>query len=75
MTTAEDRLRQEAMGMSALSSRGVEDITEEFTTASDQLEPGELVKDEWFTLFEAVGALEVCLNLSLPISHSISPPN
>lgn len=29
------------------------------------LEPGELVKDGYFTLFESVGALEVCL----PRSH------
>lgn len=42
--------------------RGVKDITGEFVSASDRLEPGQLVKDEFFTLFEAVGALEVCQN-------------
>ncbi|EEP79257.1 predicted protein [Uncinocarpus reesii 1704] len=35
------------------------DITEEFTKAASALETGQLVKDEFFTLFEAVGALEV----------------
>lgn len=28
---------------------------------STELEPGELVKDGYFTLFESVGALEVCV--------------
>jgi len=40
-------------------SRGIRDVTEEFTVAAKQLQPGQLVKDEYFTLFEAVGALEV----------------
>jgi hypothetical protein len=35
------------------------DITEEFTQAASKLKTGQLVKDEHFTLFEAVGALEV----------------
>ena len=29
-------------------------------TSGVELQTGELIKDEWFTLFEAVGALEVC---------------
>ncbi|KAL4812335.1 Mak10 subunit, NatC N-terminal acetyltransferase-domain-containing protein [Aspergillus spinulosporus] len=35
------------------------DITEEFTQAASKLKTGQLVKDEHFTLFEAVGALEI----------------
>ncbi|PYI05087.1 amino-acid N-acetyltransferase subunit Mak10 [Aspergillus sclerotiicarbonarius CBS 121057] len=35
------------------------DITDEFTTAASKLKTGQLVKDEYFTLFEAVGALEI----------------
>ncbi|PLB48941.1 putative amino-acid N-acetyltransferase subunit Mak10 [Aspergillus steynii IBT 23096] len=35
------------------------DITEEFTAAAATLKTGQLVKDEYFTLFEAVGALEI----------------
>lgn len=41
------------------ASRGAQDVTANFVAASKQLKPGELVKDEYFTLFEAVGALEV----------------
>ncbi|EAW06427.1 N-alpha-acetyltransferase 35, NatC auxiliary subunit [Aspergillus clavatus NRRL 1] len=35
------------------------DITDEFTQAASKLCTGQLVKDEYFTLFEAVGALEI----------------
>ncbi|GAB1199953.1 hypothetical protein APSETT444_009312 [Aspergillus pseudonomiae] len=35
------------------------DITDEFTKAASKLQTGQLVKDEYFTLFEAVGALEI----------------
>ncbi|KAJ5151272.1 uncharacterized protein N7482_010524 [Penicillium canariense] len=35
------------------------DITADFTEASSKLRTGQLVKDETFTLFEAVGALEI----------------
>lgn len=35
------------------------DITAEFTEAASKLKTGQLVKDETFTLFEAVGALEI----------------
>ncbi|EHA25269.1 hypothetical protein ASPNIDRAFT_211551 [Aspergillus niger ATCC 1015] len=35
------------------------DITDEFTSAASKLKTGQLVKDEYFTLFEAVGALEI----------------
>ncbi|KAF2085758.1 Mak10-domain-containing protein [Saccharata proteae CBS 121410] len=35
------------------------DITEDFTRATAALETGQLVKDEYFTLFESVGALEI----------------
>ncbi|OJD12407.1 hypothetical protein AJ78_06998 [Emergomyces pasteurianus Ep9510] len=37
----------------------VQDITAAFTRASSVLNTGQLVKDEHFTLFEAVGALEI----------------
>lgn len=39
--------------------RGMRDVTENFVAASRQLPAGELIKCEYFTLFEAVGALEV----------------
>ncbi|EON96300.1 putative amino-acid n-acetyltransferase subunit protein [Phaeoacremonium minimum UCRPA7] len=35
------------------------DITDKFVTAAKTLEPGELIKDGYFTLFESVGALEI----------------
>ncbi|BCS02627.1 N-alpha-acetyltransferase 35, NatC auxiliary subunit [Aspergillus luchuensis] len=35
------------------------DITDEFTSAASKLKTGQLVKDDYFTLFEAVGALEI----------------
>lgn len=35
------------------------DITEKFTQASSALDIGQLVKDEYFTLFESIGALEI----------------
>ncbi|RDW90572.1 N-alpha-acetyltransferase 35, NatC auxiliary subunit [Aspergillus mulundensis] len=44
------------------------DITEEFTQAASKLKTGQLVKDEYFTLFEAVGALEVGRN-HLALAH------
>ncbi|KAE8393159.1 amino-acid N-acetyltransferase subunit Mak10 [Aspergillus alliaceus] len=34
-------------------------ITDDFTQAASKLRTGQLVKDEYFTLFEAVGALEI----------------
>ena len=59
MANAVSRIAQEAKQALSFGSRGVRDITKEFTTASNQLEAGQLVKDKFFTLFEAVGALEV----------------
>ena len=64
--TATARLTAEAQSMMgrpapAFPSRGVQDVTANFIAASSQLQPGELIKDDYFTLFEAVGALEVCL--------------
>ncbi|KAI9803534.1 MAG: hypothetical protein M1825_001877 [Sarcosagium campestre] len=35
------------------------DITKEFSAASDELGTGQLVKDDFFTLFESVAALEI----------------
>lgn len=52
------RLAHEAQSMS-FSTRHVRNITEEFRTAANQLPSGQLIMDEYFTLFEAVGALEV----------------
>ncbi|KAH7117610.1 amino-acid N-acetyltransferase-like protein subunit Mak10 [Dendryphion nanum] len=37
----------------------VHDITNKFTEACRALEVGQLVKDEYFTLFESIGALEI----------------
>ncbi|KAG9681025.1 Mak10-domain-containing protein, partial [Aureobasidium melanogenum] len=37
----------------------VRDITKAFSDASAELRQGQLVKDDFFTLFEAVGALEI----------------
>ncbi|KAL2135794.1 hypothetical protein VTI74DRAFT_6860 [Chaetomium olivicolor] len=44
-----------------MSSEGIvaHDITQKFLAAAATLEPGVLVKDGYFTLFESVGALEV----------------
>ncbi|KAL2041684.1 hypothetical protein N7G274_005468 [Stereocaulon virgatum] len=36
-----------------------QDITADFAAAASALNTGQLVKDEYFTLFEAVGALEI----------------
>ena len=55
------RLQQEAKDASSFGRRSIKDITSDFTAASKQLQSGQLVKDEFFTLFEAVGALEVSL--------------
>ncbi|KAI2788019.1 hypothetical protein POX_f08402 [Penicillium oxalicum] len=43
----------------ATQSTAPRDITAEFTQAASKLRVGQLVKDESFTLFEAVGALEI----------------
>ena len=56
---AATRLAREARQAMSFGSRGVRDVTAEFDAAAKQLQPGELVKDEYFTLFEAVGAIEV----------------
>ena len=64
-TNAVSRLGEEAKQALSFGIKGVRDVTEDFTAASDRLEAGQLVKDEFFTLFEAVGALEVCVKSSL----------
>lgn len=56
---ASRRLAQEARQALSYGGRGVTDVTEDFAVASHKLPVGQLVKDEDFTLFEAVGALEV----------------
>ena len=63
ITTATSRLRHEAQQATSFGQRGVRDVTQMFTEAANQLVPGQLVKDEFFTLFEAVGALEVSCDL------------
>ncbi|KAL3302566.1 mak10 subunit [Colletotrichum asianum] len=69
-----------------ISSDGIVafDITSKFTAAAEKLEPGELVKDGFFTLFESVGALEImdpkmdsgCLEAeeSLDVDYDVSRP-
>ena len=59
ITNALSRLKEEANQAMAYGNRSLRDVTKDFTTASTQLVRGQLVKDEYFTLFEAVGALEV----------------
>ncbi|EGC48220.1 amino-acid N-acetyltransferase subunit Mak10 [Histoplasma capsulatum var. duboisii H88] len=49
----------------------VKDITAAFTKASSVLNTGQLVKDEFFTLFEAVGALEVAWHSGHPLSQTL----
>lgn len=57
---AVSRLAQERDEMRTLNShRKNRNITDEFIQTTTQLLPGQLVKDEYFTLFEAVGALEI----------------
>ncbi|KAF7186545.1 N-alpha-acetyltransferase 35, NatC auxiliary subunit [Pseudocercospora fuligena] len=63
-TGAATRILQEANQMRQerqqhVPQKRIVDITDQFVGASKRLKPGELVKDEYFTLFEAVGALEI----------------
>ncbi|KAG9384417.1 amino-acid N-acetyltransferase protein [Pyrenophora tritici-repentis] len=37
----------------------IHNVTDKFTRACNALEVGQLVKDEYFTLFESIGAIEV----------------
>ncbi|OQN98783.1 hypothetical protein B0A48_15452 [Cryoendolithus antarcticus] len=53
------RLAEEAKALRPAYQRKPEDVTAAFAKASKALPPGELVKDEFFTLFEAVAALEI----------------
>nr|OQO31272.1 hypothetical protein B0A51_01026 [Rachicladosporium sp. CCFEE 5018] len=53
------RLAEEAKAFRPSYQRKPEDVTAAFARASKALPPGELVKDEFFTLFEAVAALEI----------------
>ncbi|KAF2280481.1 amino-acid N-acetyltransferas-like protein subunit Mak10 [Westerdykella ornata] len=56
---ASDRSYQAALQQPRLPQRRIVDITEEFTKACSALKVGQLVKDEHFTLFESVSALEI----------------
>nr|POF11456.1 hypothetical protein CFP56_44294 [Quercus suber] len=57
---AKKRLAQESQrAMPLPTERKIHDITTDFARATRTLQRGQLVKDDLFTLFEAVGALEV----------------
>ncbi|KAK5111772.1 hypothetical protein LTR62_004692 [Meristemomyces frigidus] len=56
---AAKRIVDEARKAPVYAGRSVRDVTEDFATAAKRLPAGRLVKDEYFTLFEAVGALEI----------------
>lgn len=62
-TSTLDRLAAEAKSflpnIQPPKTPGPQDITALFTRHSSALRPGQLVKDDFFTLFEAVGALEI----------------
>ena len=64
------RLAQEARQAISFGSRGVRDVTSEFEAAANLLQPGQLVKDDYFTLFEAVSAIEVFFTLH-PLSSTM----
>ncbi|OAA67866.1 Mak10 subunit, NatC N(alpha)-terminal acetyltransferase [Niveomyces insectorum RCEF 264] len=53
--------QQQRPSLPRILSNGVvaTDITARFTAAASTLQPGEVVKDGYFTLFESVGALEI----------------
>ncbi|EMC96229.1 hypothetical protein BAUCODRAFT_139082 [Baudoinia panamericana UAMH 10762] len=57
--TAAERVLRETRRVLRPPIRKIRDVTEEFATAAEQLQPGQLVKDDFFTLFEAVSALEI----------------
>ncbi|KAF2688921.1 amino-acid N-acetyltransferas-like protein subunit Mak10 [Lentithecium fluviatile CBS 122367] len=42
-----------------VAKTNIHNITEKFTKACNGLDVGQLVKDEYFTLFESIGALEI----------------
>ncbi|KAF2024721.1 amino-acid N-acetyltransferas-like protein subunit Mak10 [Setomelanomma holmii] len=58
-TPAELPLRQSLRKSQSVYEPRIHDITEKFTKASNALDVGQLVKDEYFTLFESIGAIEI----------------
>ncbi|KAJ4307613.1 N-alpha-acetyltransferase, non-catalitic subunit [Neodidymelliopsis sp. IMI 364377] len=52
-------LRQALRQPIAAPEPRIHDITDKFLRASNALEVGQLVKDEYFTLFESIGAIEI----------------
>lgn len=52
-------LEKDALCRTASGNRSVKDISTDFRSAASGLNTGQLVKDPYFTLFEAVGALEI----------------
>ncbi|KAF2826351.1 amino-acid N-acetyltransferas-like protein subunit Mak10 [Ophiobolus disseminans] len=58
-TSADLPLRQSLRRSQSAYEPRVHDITEKFTRASNALDVGQLVKDDYFTLFESIGAIEI----------------
>ncbi|KAL5121539.1 N-alpha-acetyltransferase, non-catalitic subunit [Pleosporales sp. CAS-2024a] len=58
-TPADLPLRQSLKTSQNAHQPKLHDITEKFTKASNALNVGQLVKDEYFTLFESIGAIEI----------------
>ncbi|KAH4132658.1 hypothetical protein HBH47_011080 [Parastagonospora nodorum] len=58
-TPADLPLRQSLRKSQSAYEPRLHDITEKFTKASKALNVGQLIKDECFTLFESIGALEI----------------
>ncbi|KAF1936787.1 amino-acid N-acetyltransferas-like protein subunit Mak10 [Clathrospora elynae] len=51
-------LRQSRLPFAGVQPK-IHDVTEKYTRACNALEVGQLVKDEYFTLFESIGAIEI----------------
>ncbi|KAH7073635.1 amino-acid N-acetyltransferas-like protein subunit Mak10 [Paraphoma chrysanthemicola] len=58
-TPADLPLRQTLRKSQSAYEPRIHDITDKFTRASNALDVGQLVKDEYFTLFESIGAIEI----------------
>ncbi|KAG9195803.1 hypothetical protein G6011_00924 [Alternaria panax] len=58
-TSANLPLRQSRQNVGGGFQPKIHDLTNKFTRACNALEVGQLVKDEYFTLFESIGAIEI----------------
>ncbi|CAO2648320.1 Nn.00g075870.m01.CDS01 [Neocucurbitaria sp. VM-36] len=58
-TSANLPLRQSLRQPPGSIAPRIHDITDKFTKACSALEVGQLVKDDYFTLFESIGAIEI----------------